>query len=377
MRGFFGDPSLPRGLDAFFPETTFPTAPKERQKPARQPSSADAASAHATELRDTLPEALLGEAFRMVMDFVLPPLPLSEQVTYLWLFRYAYGFNRNHCRVSRLALMRVTGLSKRGLDLALAELEKHNWIATVEVSYRQGTLYRVYLPHEQLEELSSSLPNSTLLDSQLPSSQPLKERESIINTKLSLSKESSTLPSSRLPSRQLQSKISPNGQFSDPRLEQLLDKFYAGLNQRRISSLKRERGLTALAGLLQDGYTIDEIAYAIDWTIASIPGLHSINILPEIMGQALAARERLLAEAGTQPSQRAVEESSARAQAEAERARIEDVKASLPVDVLVELQEEARKLVLQEHPNLKLGQEVLIRIKVGELISARYLSIKN
>jgi len=49
------------------------------------------------------------------------------------------------------------------------------------------------------------------------------------------------------------------------------------------------------------------------------------------------------------------------------------VKVSLPPDVLAELQEQARKLVLQEHPNLKLGQEILIRIKVGELISARYL----
>jgi len=372
MRGFFGDPSLARGLDAFFPETTSPTSRKERPKPARRPSSVDAASAHPFELRENLPEALLGEAFRMVMDFVLPPLPLSEQVTYLWLFRYAYGFNRNHCRVSRPALMRVTGLSKRGLDLALADLEERNWIETVEVSYRQGTLYRVYLPHERLEELSSSLSSSSLLSSQLPSSQPIIERESSFNNKLSLSKDSSSLLSSQLPSREVQSNVSPNGRPSDPRLEQLLDKFYAGLNQRRISSLKRERGLTVLADLLRDGYTIDEIAYAIDWTIASIPGLHSINILPEIMGQALAARERLLAEAGTQPTQRVVEESSARAQAEAERQRIEDVKASLPAKVLAELHEEARKLVLQEHPNLKLGQEILIRIKMDELVSTRY-----
>ena len=97
----------------------------------------------------------------MVMDFVLPTLPLAAQVTYLWLFRYAYGFNRNHCRVSRPALMRVTGLSKRGLDLSLAGVEKLGWIRTVEVSYRQGTLYQIYLPHERSEELSSSLPVAT------------------------------------------------------------------------------------------------------------------------------------------------------------------------------------------------------------------------
>jgi hypothetical protein len=308
----------------------------------------------------------------MVMDFVLPPLPLAAQVTYLWLFRYAYGFNRNHCRVSRSALMRVTGLSKRGLDLALAGLERLGWIRTVEVSYRQGTLYLVHLPHERSGALLSSLPDSRLPDSSIPST----KRESI-NNNLSLSKNgrsSSSLLNSQLPDRDLLDSSYPGERPLDPRLDQLLDKFYAGLNQRRISSMKRERGLAILARLLQDGYTIDEIAYTIDWTIASIPGLHSIGILPEIMGQALAAREQLLADAGTQPNRPAAEESSARALAEVERQQIAEVKATLSPERLEELRGEARKLVLQEYPNLRLGQDILIRLKLDELVKLRYLS---
>ena len=160
----------------------------------------------------------------------------------------------------------------------------------------------------------------------------------------------------------------------DPRLEQLLDKFYAGLNQRRISSMKRERGLAVLAHLLRDGYTINEIAYAIDWTIGSISGLHSIGILPEVMGQALAAREQLLADSGTQQNRQAIEESSARAQAEAEQRQIEEVKATLPPDRLEALHENARALVAQEYPNLKFGQHILIRLKVDELVKAQYLA---
>jgi hypothetical protein len=157
-------------------------------------------------------------------------------------------------------------------------------------------------------------------------------------------------------------------------LEQLLDKFYAGLNQRRISSMKRERGLAVLARLLRDGYTIDEIAYAIDWTMASISGLHSIGILPEVMGQALAARERLLADSGAQPNRQALEESSARAQAEAEQRQIEALKATLPPEYLEALHEDARALVAEEHPNLKFGQDILIRLKVDELVRAQYLA---
>jgi hypothetical protein len=373
MREFFGDAPLSRGLDAFFPQSARPVPREVSPAPAHPPVNPPAPLFLAAELREGLPEAFLAEAFRMVMDFVLPTLPLAAQVTYLWLFRYAYGFNRNHCRVSRPALMRVTGLSKRGLDLSLAGLERLGWIRTVEVSYRQGTLYQIYLPHERSEELSSSL-----LSSRLPSgSLPLGSKRESINNINSLSGNELTisqLPNSRLLSRDLDNDRSPSEQLPDSRLEQLLDKFYAGLNQRRISSMKRERGLAVLARLLRDGYTLDEIAYAIDWTMASISGLHSIGILPEVMGQALAAREQLLADSGAQPSRQAIEESSARAQAEAEQRQIEAMKATFPPERLEVLHEDARALVAQEHPNLKFGQDILIRLKVDELVKTQYLA---
>jgi hypothetical protein len=367
MREFFGDTPLSRGLDAFFPQNAPPVSREVSPAPARPRVTPPVPSQPPAELREGLPEAFLAEAFRMVMDFVLPALPLAAQVTYLWLFRYAYGFNRNHCRVSRPALMRVTGLSKRGLDLSLAELERLGWIGTVEVSYRQGTLYQVYLPHERSEDLSSSLPGSRLPGSSLS---PSHKRESINNIN-SLS--DNGLGSRQLLSRELTNGPHPSEQLPDLRLEQLLDKFYAGLKQRRISSMKRDRGLAVLARLLWDGYTIDEIAYAIDWTMASISGLHSIGILPEVMGQALAARERLLVDSGAQPHKRVIEESSARAHAEAEQRQIDEIKVTLPPERLNTLHAEARAVVTQEFPNLKFGQDILIRLKIDELIKAQYL----
>jgi hypothetical protein len=129
-----------------------------------------------------------------------------------------------------------------------------------------------------------------------------------------------------------------------------------------------------LARLLRDGYTIDEIAYAIDWAMASISGLHSIGILPEVMGQALAARERLLADSGAQPRKRAIEESSARAHAEAEQRQIDAIKITLPPERLEALHEEARAVVTQEFPSLKFGQDILIRLKVDELVKAQHLA---
>lgn len=92
------------------------------------------------------------------------------------------------------------------------------------------------------------------------------------------------------------------------------------------------------------------------------------------MGQALAARERLLADSGTQPSRQAVKESSARAQAEAEQRQIEAMKATFPPERLEALREDPRALVAQEHPNLKFGQDIRIRLKVDELVKAQYLA---
>jgi len=375
MQQFFGEPELPRGLDAFFPKAPppplqerlqeHPAVPQEPVGKTQVPKAPAPSEPLPSDLRDNLPEAILGEAFRAVMDFVLPPLPLSEQVTYLWLFRYAYGFGRNHCQVSRPALMRVTGLSKRGVDLALSRLETRGWIQTIAVNYRQGTSYRVYLPHERL----GSPPGSPyrLLDSQLLS----RELQSKLPTAIEREKEIETLSQK---SSQLHSSSLLSSQHRDSQLEQLLDKFYAGLGQRRISSLKREKGLAVLADLLQDGYTLEEIAYAIDWVVASIPKLHSISILPEIMGQALAARERFLAQTGSRPHPKErAEETKEREQQEKEQRRIEEIKASLSSERLSELHEEARKLLEQEKPNLNFGQEILIRLKVNELIKQKYL----
>ncbi len=59
---------------------------------------------------------------------------------------------------------------------------------------------------------------------------------------------------------------------------------------------------------------------------------------------------------------------------EEERQQIEEAKASLPSEKLGELYEEAKLLIEQENPNLKLGRDLMIRMKLNELVKLRYLS---
>jgi hypothetical protein len=57
---------------------------------------------------------------------------------------------------------------------------------------------------------------------------------------------------------------------------------------------------------------------------------------------------------------------------EQERKKIEEIKASLPREVLEEVRQEAIKLLQEEKANLGLGREILIRLKMNELLTTQY-----
>jgi hypothetical protein len=57
-----------------------------------------------------------------------------------------------------------------------------------------------------------------------------------------------------------------------------------------------------------------------------------------------------------------------------ERQRIEEVKASLPPETIEELCRDATRVVEQESPTLKLGKNLMIQLKLNELVKLRYLS---
>ena len=57
-----------------------------------------------------------------------------------------------------------------------------------------------------------------------------------------------------------------------------------------------------------------------------------------------------------------------------QRKRIEEAKAALSSECLVHLYEEAQRLIRQENPNIRFGENILIQLKLDELIWDRYLS---
>ena len=159
---------------------------------------------------------------------------------------------------------------------------------------------------------------------------------------------------------------------------ELIDKFYSLLGQ-RVSKSKRKKSLDECLNLLQEGFTVEEIDYAISWLITHHPTTGSFSRLPHFIDQALKARDlQSRTPQDHAPNTHERKNDQLRRQQERDEAqqqeRIEAVKASLSQEALAALHEEAERCVDQEHPHIKFGRDTLVRLKLEELIINQYLS---
>jgi predicted ribosome quality control (RQC) complex YloA/Tae2 family protein len=156
---------------------------------------------------------------------------------------------------------------------------------------------------------------------------------------------------------------------------ELVDKFYSRLGQ-RPSKAKREKSIEECLSLLLEGFTVEEVDYAITWLIQQHPATGSFSRLSHFIDQAIKNRqtEQQARELEQQQNREAERQRAERQRLGEERQQIEEVKASLPRGTLEELCQEAARLVEEESPNLKFGKDLIIRIKLNELVKLRYLS---
>ena len=156
---------------------------------------------------------------------------------------------------------------------------------------------------------------------------------------------------------------------------ELVDKFYSRLGQ-RPSRAKREKSIEECLSLLVEGFAVEEVDYAIAWLIQQHPATGSFSRLSHFIDQAVKDREarQRARELEQQQDHEAERQRAERQRLEEERQQIEEVKASLPRGTLEELYQEAARLVEQENPNLKLGKDLITRMKLNELIKLQYLS---
>jgi hypothetical protein len=325
-----------------------------------------------------VPLEQFGEVLQQAFD-LLPSLKPFEQLFYIWFLKLSYGIGRNYCRVRMGLLQRATGLSEKVVRETIRTLIRKRCLTLLDGgSAGRASLYHVAKPKDALSLMKGSpgepSPQEPSLEKgshEIPAvgnlSAGIRERVFYINkNSLSLSSQ-----------KPFPGEPSPQEPFPLVPVESLLDRFYSLIGQIRISRQKRERGREQLLDLLQQGFSLDDISFAIEWVKDHLSGqVHSFGIIPQIIGQALKDREemRRAKEQLDRARAREVAEERRRVAEEATRRRIEEVKASLPPETLEELNREASRL-LEETPGARptFGQEILLKMKVDELIKQKYL----
>jgi hypothetical protein len=156
---------------------------------------------------------------------------------------------------------------------------------------------------------------------------------------------------------------------------ELVDKFYSRLGQ-RPSKVKREKSLEECLNLLLDGFTAEEIDYAITWLIEHHPTTGSFGRLSHFIDQAIKdwQTKQRTQEVEEEQSRAAKQQRAEHQRMEEERQQIEEAKALLPPETLDGLHQEAKRLIENENPGLKFGKDLMIRVKLNDLVKQRYVS---
>jgi hypothetical protein len=385
------------------------------QRPKDPPSS------QGLRLKDHLDKSLFFSFFNEMVDDLLPTLDSNEQVLYIRLFRLSYGFNRNYCTVSQSLLIERTGISRNTVRTSLQSLAQKGWLRITDAGNRVSTTYLVVLPRDKItrsqnsrgksdpqnltvierpsriegyhmsrksrgsendppEGQNSDLQNLTL--KKQPSErveEPTaytrgsniegQELPPLLNT---FTHNSLTLHGRERRSNSQGQRVTLNSLILSAR--ELVDKFYSRLGQ-RPSKVKREKSLEECLNLLLEGFTVEEVDYAITWLIQHHPTTGSFARLSHFIDQATKEwhAEQQIREVDEEQARAAEQQRAEHQRMEEERQQIEGAKALLPPATLEELYQEAKRLIEHESPGLKFGKDLMIRVKVNDLVTQRYL----
>lgn len=156
-----------------------------------------------------------------------------------------------------------------------------------------------------------------------------------------------------------------------------VERFY-GLLGARASERKLAQDTAAAESLLAEGFSPEDLAFAVEWAIAHIPKVKSFGFIPYIMHQALKARDDAQhAEEAQQEAEARVDEELRREREERERRRrLADRRAALSDEALAALRHRAEEVLASDRvARTRLGYEVLVKLKMDELLEQAWVRI--
>lgn len=157
-------------------------------------------------------------------------------------------------------------------------------------------------------------------------------------------------------------------------IDKIVSIFYKGIGQKRISKDKRERGKRLLKKLRKEGFSLEDIAFAVEWTLENAKeDLYDLKIIEHTIGQAIAAREKVESERRViaERNKGVEEERADRDREEKEREEIESQKAELDPAERVALRDEAEAELLAAGVQPGFMNDLVIGFKENEILRKR------
>lgn len=135
----------------------------------------------------------------------------------------------------------------------------------------------------------------------------------------------------------------------EAQLQGLVEHFYTLLGS-KASAQKLARDTAVAARLRTEDFSLDDLTFAVEWTVQHIPSVTSFGLLPHIMHQALKARSNAQeAGAARQEAEARIQAEAAHVQAEEARAQQVDVfRATLPAAALEALERQVEAALAAE-----------------------------
>jgi hypothetical protein len=155
-----------------------------------------------------------------------------------------------------------------------------------------------------------------------------------------------------------------------------VERFYELLGA-RASERKLAQDVAVAESLLAEGFRPEDLTFAVEWAIAHIPKVKSFGLIPYIMHQALKARDDAQhAEEAQQEAEARVDEQLRRERDMHDRKRrLADVRTALSDTVIEALRQRAEEaLAVEGVERMRLGYDVLVKLKLDELLEREYLS---
>ena len=156
-------------------------------------------------------------------------------------------------------------------------------------------------------------------------------------------------------------------------LEGLARTFYESIGQVKIAEELIQEGMAVLQDLIDQGYSREEVEYALGWAVDNVKGVHSIRILPKVIGQALGDQEsKELIEKRQELERKERAEEKKQLEADEKRQSGLDRKfRKLPKKEREEIEEAARENLIKQGIKREFMLETLVRMERNKILEGR------